>query len=53
MKVKKIAEVLSKMAQENPKSDVKLHGLYGESALFICKKKVMKLYGYNQNPMLI
>lgn len=39
MKVKKIAEVLSKMAQENPNSDVKLHGLYGESALFICKKK--------------
>ena len=39
MKVKKIAEVLSKMAQENPNSDVKLHGLYGESALFICKEK--------------
>ena len=39
MKVKKIAEVLSKMAQENPNSDVKLHVLYGESALFICKKK--------------
>lgn len=39
MKVKKMAEILSKMAQENPNSDVKLHGLHGESALFICKKK--------------
>lgn len=39
MKVKKMAETLSKMAQENPESDVKLHGLHGESALFICKKK--------------
>lgn len=39
MKVRKMVETLSKMVQENPNSDVKLHGLHGESALFICKKK--------------